>query len=240
MGKRTREIVALVLLVVLGIAVACTMAWYMLVGHNWNQAATHIDDLVGSMDGYTVIVYDGVAKRPKQQAADGSASTRAESSEGSSSAGASSPTSKRKSSKKVKASSVAKSYRKKGASVLVIAKNYAWAYDEPVILLRGGKRVGVFSFTGKYRYSFVKFNHSLHYLQAHDVDSIIAVVDDKSLAKKPPDGVNLLVVMRNAGIPASGSKKGQTFCVDSPYRGEVQVVIVSPSGVVTSRTVSGQ
>ena len=41
------------------------MGWYILVGHNWNQAATHIDDMVGSMDGYTVIVYEGVVKKPK-------------------------------------------------------------------------------------------------------------------------------------------------------------------------------
>lgn len=234
MEKRTREILALVLLVLLGLAAAGTMAWYILVGHSWNQAATRIDDLVGSMDDYTVIAYAGVVKRP--QKTEGQAGAAGQAGQAGAGAVSSAQAASSTSAKRLKLSTVARSYRKKGASVIAVPKAYENAYDRPAILWRGGKRVGVFAFDGKYRYSFPKFNRSLHYLQAHEVDYVVAVVRDKALAKHPPEGVDLLVVMRDAGLPEGGEMRGRTFCVDSPYKGEVQAVIVSPSGVVSSRT----
>ena len=59
MGKRTREIVALVMLALLGLIVLAAMVWYIFIGHNWNIAASNIDESIGQMDGYTVILYEG-------------------------------------------------------------------------------------------------------------------------------------------------------------------------------------
>ena len=297
MEKRTREIIALVMLLALGLIVAGAMAWYIFVGHNWNKAATHIDDLVGSMDGYTVVVYDGVVKRPKpkeatntssatlaKEGSSSSASPAGEESGSSASASASSPApsssasaapasdssaasavassanadasaasassdsasaadssssdSAEASDKKVfDAHTIAESYRDKGAAVVELPKDAMRAFEEPEILYRGGKRIGVFSFAGKYRYRFPLFRAQVRYLQQHSVDYVIAIAKDKKLLKGRLDGIDLLVLLRDARIDEGGEFRRQTFCVDSPYVGEAQAVIVSPSGVVTSRAI---
>jgi len=59
MQKRTREIIAVLLLGVLLLVGAGAMGYYILIGHNWNVAASHIDDSIGKMDGYTVLLYAG-------------------------------------------------------------------------------------------------------------------------------------------------------------------------------------
>lgn len=294
MEKRTREILALILLVVLGLSVAFGMGWYILVGHNWNRAATHIDDLVGSMDGYTVIVYDGVVKDHKtssrekasssssaastssggnasakagepagsspssasasstgtndtgdlasEAAPSASAATAASSSSfaasASSSAGSSaSSASSESSASGVDAQAVAESYRDKGAAVVVLGKDCMKRYEEPEILFKNGKRIGVFSFSDRYRLNYARIRADIRYLQDHSVDFIIAIVQDKSFLKGCLTGIDLLVLRRDAGIPETGEFKKSTFCVDSPFLDEVQAVIVSPSGVITSRTV---
>lgn len=318
MEKRTREIIALVMLIVLGMIVAGAMAWYILVGHNWNQAATHIDDMVGSMDDYTVVVYDGVAKKPKKSdsskvangnngtsAQGSSASSSASSIAGSLSAGAATgnsssasavptdssnaaseasasagatessstaPVATEPSSAAPKAGSssgasagatdssdsseafagisvnvpdkkphdaktIAKSYREKGASVILIPKDAIRQFDDPVILYRNGKRIGVFSFKGAYKYRYPLLRSKVRYLQGHAVDYTICVAKDRKLLRGRLDGIDLLVLLRDAGVREGGEFRNQTFCVDSPYIGETQSVIVSPSGVMTSRTI---
>ena len=59
MSSETREKQALVvflLLIVLGMS---GLVWYLFAGHSWNVAASNIDDSVGQMEGYTVILYAG-------------------------------------------------------------------------------------------------------------------------------------------------------------------------------------
>ncbi len=277
------------MLIVLGMIVAGAMAWYILVGHNWNQAATHIDDMVGSMDDYTVVVYDGVAKKPKKsdssKVANGSISTSAQGANASSpiagslsasasasdsansaSAAAESPSAVPKAGKSSSASAsatdlsnsseafagisvnapdkkphdaktIAKNYREKGASVILIPKDAMHQFDDPVILYRHGKRIGVFSFKGAYKYRYPLLRAKVRYLQGHAVDYTICVAKDRKLLRGRLDGIDLLVLLRDAGIREEGEFRNQTFCVDSPCIGETQSVIVSPSGVMTSRTI---
>ena len=285
----------MILLIVLGVAAVCAMAWYILVGHNWNQAATHIDDMVGSMDGYTVIVYEGVVKKPKSdsgssteaktmklatnssssassdaagsgssagassEAADsGSSSSTASdasassSSSGASASGSSSGASASSSSSGASASGsanaddepapldvdiVGESYREKGATVIKIDSHDMRFYKDPVIVSKHGRRTGIFSFEGRYRYHFPEFRSSIRYLQNHSTDYIICLAKDKALLKGRLNGIDLLVLLRDADIREGGEYRGQTLCVDSPYVGEVQAIIISPSGVMTSRTV---
>ena len=238
MEKRTREIIALVLLIVLGIAVAVAMAWYILVGHNWNQAATHIDDLVGSMDGYTVVVYDGVVKRPKDEKNADALMHDAKLRDDKSGPGSDKLSENSSGGKQaLNASSVANSYREKGAAVIVIGKKGMDEFVQPSIVKRNGERYGLFAFAGSYRYRFPEFRSYVRNMQLHSVDFVIGLAKDKSLLKHRLNGINLLVMMRDANLPDGGEYRGSTLCVDSPYRGEVQAVIISPSGVMTSRTV---
>lgn len=73
MQKRTREILALLLLVVLVLVGVGAMAYYIFIGHNWNVAASNIDDRIGQMDGYTVVLYDGTRPLDADEPEDGKA-----------------------------------------------------------------------------------------------------------------------------------------------------------------------
>ena len=267
MEKRTREIIALVMLLILGIGVACAMAWYILVGHNWNQAATHIDDMVGSMDGYTVVLFDGVVKKPKNStkeyqeesktpvaksdaastesskadksssdvAVSASSPQAAPSSESSIGSGSGLSTKRRVST--VSAKRLAASYEEKGASTIIVDMKSLWKYEEPMILKRSGKRIGIFSSAGQYRRHVTSVRAKVRYLQNHMVDFIIVLGDDRSMLTDKIIDANLLLLAKGGGLPGRGDYRGSLFCVDSPYIGEAQSVIISPSLVMTSRTV---
>lgn len=275
MEKRTREIIALALLIALGLGVGGAMVWYIVVGHNWNIAATHIDDYVGEMDGYTVILYEGTTPRATIGAvgalnaarlesvdaiAGGSRSGAPEAGVGSEdsadvsqsglsqdadavSMGGSSAGSPSSSSADfglsglqtaITADEVAASYREKDAQVIVLDAKEIAKYADPWILKRSGKRIGVFSLEGKYAYADLVSN--VAYLKRHKVDKIVALLNDKSLSRARLHGVDVAVFACNAKIGPEGTHVGRTFCVDSPYKGEVQAVILSPSNVLSSKT----
>lgn len=59
MAERSREKIALVIFVVLMMLGLFVASSYIIASHSLNFAATHIDDMVGNMEGYTVIVFDG-------------------------------------------------------------------------------------------------------------------------------------------------------------------------------------
>ena len=229
MEKRTREIIALVLLLVLGVGIAAAMAWYILVGHGWNHAATHIDDMVGSMDGYTVVVFDGVVKQPKSDA------DKDKLEKGKSKGSGKAAPEKKK--PKPTSDAVAAGYREKGAATLVLDLKKLGKYEDPSILKRGSKRIGVFSSTGPLRKRVTSVRAKIRYLERHRVDLIIVLADDRSMMTDRIGGANLLLLAKGGGLPSKGAMKGSLFCVDSPYKGEVQSVIISPSNVMTSQTV---
>ena len=228
------------MLLVLGIGVACAMAWYILVGHNWNQAATHIDDMVGSMDGYTVVMFDGVVKRPKEQPEKGRGAESSESpnsrSADSSQASKSSQSAKSQP-PKVNAKLLAADYESKGAETIQVDMKSLWKYEEPLILKRSGKRFGIFSSSGPYRVHVTSVRAKIRYLTRHKVDFIILLADDRSMLSDKIAGADLLLLSKGGGLPGRGDYRGSLFCVDSPYVGEAQSVIISPSLVMTSQTV---
>ena len=237
MDKRKREILALVLLVLLGISVASAMAWYILVGHNWNKAASHIDDLVGSMDGYTVIVYEGVVPRPKQKESDTSGLASLQ--QVAFGKTALEDTAKPKKSKhaiKVSLSKVVASYQEKGASVVTLHLNDLGRYEDPFVVSKGGKRIGISVALGKYRYATVR--SKVRALEKAKADSIIMIADDSGFRKGKLRDIDIVVLARNARIEPEGRYYSSTFFVDSPYVGDVQAVIISPSGTIISKSIT--
>ena len=270
MEKRTREILALVILVALGMAAAGAMGWYMLVGHSWNVTATHIDDYVGEMEGYTVILADGVVPvnaSPKPSAASreapaGASAPSAEASAPASPAGSRAATNEWQNGSgsaqseasasaedgqgaalepyeehvPVYAQGIAESYRDKGAEVIVLDSRRFSRYDDPAILQRGSKRYGIFSVGGP-----LAFPHALSrvaYLKRHRVDEIICLTDEPRMLKAVNVGVDMFVFCRDAGLPSDGTTVHRAFCVDLPYVGEVQAIILSPSGVASAKTIT--
>lgn len=293
MEKRTREILALVLLAALLVVGSAVIVWYILVGHGWNMAASHIDDLVGSMEGYTVVVFEGTETPPVEsrdraasepalfgaesavaaavradaeaqaaQAAEiAKALAKAQSESGQDPSMSDitvnpslSPRSSQASSQAadkavsdmrpivdemaepVDIDKVCQNYLEKGAAVIKVRSGDLAYYEDPIVVSKRGTRYGIFYAPGHYRYSLVR--STVKELRAKDVGFIIAVTADDGLAEGPLNGVDLAIFACNAGIPTGGEWDNGTFCVDAPYLGEVQAVIMAPSGVMTSKSIS--
>ncbi len=209
MDKRKREILALGLLVLLGICVAAGMMWYIMVGHNWNKAASHIDDLVGSMDGYTVVVYEGTLPASK------------------------STSGKRK---HVKIEKVIESYREKGASVVTLHLDDLARYDDPIVVSRGSRRFGICACPGKYRYVVVR--DKVADLTKHGADFTMVLANKPDIKKGWLRHVDMVVLACDGHIGDGGQFIGQAFFVDAVRKGSVQAVIISPSGTVTAKTIT--
>ena len=122
MEKRKREIIALILLFVLLAAGLGFFGWYLVTGHNWNVAATTIDDMTGSMDGYVVLLYEGTDAPDADLSANSELNDDAVSSA-------------------TILSNARKSYCEKGATVFAL-RTGTYSYTEPFVLLRNDYRVG--------------------------------------------------------------------------------------------------
>lgn len=59
MQTGTREKISLVVFICLILIASGGLIGYLAIGHQWNVAATNIDDATGSMDGYTAILFEG-------------------------------------------------------------------------------------------------------------------------------------------------------------------------------------
>lgn len=232
MEKRTREILALVMLVVLALAVAFAMGWYILIGHNWNIAAVHIDDYVGEMRGYTVIVYEGVEPSPVDVAsfidadAEGERNAVADDSEDSIES-------------ELKGSDVdaiIEDYRNKEANVLHIRTKDPSYYSEPLILKCGEQRFGVFSVKGLNQYGKILMNTI--YLARHSVDRIIIISEDRALQAIKLNGIDLVIFACDTTIDHQGEYIGNVFYVDCPPADEEQVVIIAPNNMFTSKIIA--
>ncbi len=69
MAGRSREKAALVFLCLLIVLLGCAVVGYLIAGHSFNVTATQIDEAVGTMDGYTVIVFEGTLDSGERQKA---------------------------------------------------------------------------------------------------------------------------------------------------------------------------
>ncbi len=234
MNKRTREIIALVLLVLLGGAVLAAMAWYILVGHNWNVAATTIDETVGKMDGYTVLLFEGktLPENERTKISD-SQPMLDDDNRGTSHARAHDEDA---SAEPLTTNMVAPYYRQKGATVFVLHPERPTDYAPPVIANKNGCYLGILYVDGSTTRASAQYKASV--LEKLDVDFVVGVVDDARLIDEPAASIDILLCSTDEELSSKGEYHGSTFCVDSPYIGQVQALIIAPSNVITSKTIS--
>ena len=259
MQKRTREILAVLLLAVLALVGVGAMGYYIFIGHNWNVAASHIDDSIGQMDGYTVMLYAGT--RP-EKAEDGQSGSSAEKADAGQSESSSSSSETASDSGEGAAASdapaekladlldeqsadlenVVESYREKGANVFVIEAGDLARYNEPFIVAKNGMRMGLFA-VGKSRLRSAA-RADVQYLSEHDANYTVAITNDATLGDVAAEGlignVSIIVCDDKDGEFPNGRYRGSTYCVSAPYVGQVGVLIVSPSGVLSTKTIDGR
>ena len=187
--------------------------WYINVGHNWNTAATTIDDATGSMEGYTAIVFDGVDIPTVEEAA---ATT-----------------------KPVTRYSVLASYHEKNATVVSLDLINTALYDEGLIVKAGSKRIGVLCVDSLEDASM--YQNSIRAFERQEVDFVVCITPDAQLLCSSSVGVNgidiVISTQRNTSSVLDGTL-GSAYCVDSPCVGKIGVILISPSNVVSSKVIS--
>lgn len=120
MNQRLREKIALVAFILVVIGGFAGVIWYNInAGHQWNVAATRIDDAAGKMNGYATLAFDGVAIPTVDQAA----STDAP----------------------VSLDATQSLYESKGSDVAKIDLVNPEKYANDMVIWIGAKRVGIFS-----------------------------------------------------------------------------------------------
>lgn len=248
MQKRTREIVALVMLVALLIGGAVAFATYIRMGHNWNEAASHIDDHVGDMRGYTVILYEGVvpvaygrsAEDPGRSSPTASDQRASEASDAAASEASASDENGENASeaedKPLSILSARASYHDKGAQVLVLHIDDLTAYNDPVVVPRQGRMVAVTSALGPR--PDLDLRKKAKEIRHDGVDYIIGIVDDLSVLDSGIARINIAISTDWNDADAGGRYVGKTYAVGSPRVGQIGAIIIAPSGFLSAKTLT--
>lgn len=206
MTQAAREKIALVVFLALIAMTLLGGIWYMSVGHTWNVAASNIDDAYGNMDGYTVILYDGVTVPTAKEVENGAVP--------------------------VTFQAVDSSYDSKNANVLKLDVVDASSYSDGVIFKCGKKRIGVFSVTSAMTDAALK--EKVDYFKNAQVDYLVCIASQTDLVKGHVQGIDIVISLtREAGF--SGTESNGTYYVVSPSTGKIGALLISPHDVVSSK-----
>ena len=134
----------------------------------------------------------------------------------------------------VSAAQVQQSYEDKGATVFVLDTKNPGKYSEGVILKKDGHRFGVFSLDKPI--TPLNLRRLVAYFENHKVDFIVAVVADSELLKEK-DGIDIVISTQDEGLFSMGETRKGTFFVNAPEIGKVGAVLISPSNVVSAKTI---
>lgn len=126
-------------------------------------------------------------------------------------------------------------YVGKGATILSIDTVDPECYSEGSILMRGGKRYGIFSLDAES--SRILVDEKVKYLRDQAVDYVIAVVPENSMLKGA-DGIDIVISTEDADASTMGETKSGTFFVGAPEVGAIGAILISPSNVVSAKTIS--
>lgn len=258
MEKTSREKIALIVFLILAIGMGCILFGYVFAGHSWNVTASNIDDAFGNMEGYTAIVYEGTIEEEESTAqSTASASSVANSNDAGegkalpeegisatvspggtldSQASSVAPLAGHKKEKEpVALSDVDELYQAKGANVISLHTADPSAYEEGTILKRGGKRYGIFSVTREY--SRILIDEKVKYFTDQKVDYVIALCPEESYLKNA-ENIDIVITTADSTIPSMGESRNGAFYVGTPKIGSVGAILISPSNVVSAKTIS--
>lgn len=228
MKNVSREKIALIVFLVLAIAAGFVLFGYIFAGHSWNIAASNLDDTFGNMDGYTVIAYEGTAEGEQAEEQE---------TEPEGDAAAAPLAGHKKETPAVELSEVESAYLDKGASILLLDTLNPSAYSEGTILKRGGKRYGIFSIGGET--SRILVDEKVKYLTSQSVDYVVAILPDADLLKSA-EGIDIVISTHDPDASTMGEAANGSFRVATPEKGSVGAILISPSNVVSAKTISGQ
>lgn len=126
-------------------------------------------------------------------------------------------------------------YQAKGANVISLHTADPSAYEEGTILKRGGKRYGIFSVTREY--SRILIDEKVKYFTDQKVDYVIALCPEESYLKNA-ENIDIVITTADSTISSMGESRNGAFYVSAPKIGSVGAILISPSNVVSAKTIS--
>ncbi|MDY6111186.1 MAG: alcohol dehydrogenase, partial [Ellagibacter isourolithinifaciens] len=126
-------------------------------------------------------------------------------------------------------------YQDKGANVISLHTADPSAYEEGTILKRGGKRYGIFSVTREY--SRILIDEKVKYFTDQKVDYVIALCPEESYLKNA-ENIDIVITTADSTISSMGESRNGAFYVSTPKIGSVGAILISPSNVVSAKTIS--
>lgn len=126
-------------------------------------------------------------------------------------------------------------YQAKGANVISLHAADPSAYEEGTILKRGGKRYGIFSVTREY--SRILIDEKVKYFTDQKVDYVIALCPEESYLKNA-ENIDIVITTADSTISSMGESRNGAFYVSAPKIGSVGAILISPSNVVSAKTIS--
>ena len=213
MSSLPREKIALVVFTACILLIVAGIIAYMVAGHSWNYAASRIDDAAGEMEGYRIVLYEGTAI-PDGARIDSNGALRT---------------------KPASIESTKRDYIDKGADVFVIDSSNLAAYHHPAIFERDGYRVGVF--TAENEDSKIVMQQKSDFLANHQCDVVIAITPSADLVSKI-EGIDVILDLEQTGPLSANSVNSHRYRVKMPETGAIEAIVISPSEVVSARTIS--
>lgn len=126
-------------------------------------------------------------------------------------------------------------YQDKGANVISLHTADPSAYEEGTILKRGGKRYGIFSVAREY--SRILIDEKVKYFTDQKVDYVIALCPEESYLKNA-ENIDIVITTADSTISSMGESRNGAFYVSTPKIGSVGAILISPSNVVSAKTIS--
>lgn len=247
--KIAREKIALLIFIVLLAVVAVASVSYFFTSRNFNVAASFVDDQVGSMEDYTVVVYNGTVQSGEEGASDsvgaaawmgdGSGSGVKEGSEAQVEEGnkiLDLGSAQEELGGKIYLSDVNDLYREKGASVLSLDLSRPGCYEEPQVFGVGERKIGVMEVS--WYVSARKLEKMASELRAEGASAVICIVRTTALLASPSSVDVVIVTGPEKGLNPDGAFVDGAFVVRTPDKGSIGALVINHANVVSARVIS--
>lgn len=209
-----REKIALIVFALAMVGATLGVVLYLVIGHSWNIAATHIDDTIEQYERFDVVVYEGLVE-------DTLIGNRAIE------PGEEDPSRRYT---MLEAELLAERYRAQDASVLVLDVLDPRRYDEGMVLYRDGSCFGVLTVYAMDTKEYIR--DQVDWLNSMDLDMVILLVPYQSILEGI-HGVDVAIVMGDgAGTYAGGVTERGICYVSPPGYGYTGAALMSDNGVV--------
>ena len=207
MKQVLREKIALLVFCLVLLVSLGALVAYILVGHSWNVVATQVDDAASDMEGYVAILYEGTQTPELREG-------------------------NFESDPPVSLAGAVAAYREKGANVLSFDATNPAAYVEPTMFRAGDTRVLLVYLPDVAAHC--KELRSQVAVAAKSADVVVGIAPSSYVGGTYSD---VQVVIDLNEIDEAHRANEEMQYIENCGVGSIGAVLISPSGVVSDRTV---